>query len=139
MTALEDLTALVAPLPNASLLTDNMKQKALDASVVPDSFDVWPGEDGYETTYDIYFAALRLVGFLMAQPTVRQSSSEGTSVSVDAPNWSGLLAYYRAESRIIQATQPTGLGVIEIPMHHVTRTDMSGRSDQYGDVDTDLG
>lgn len=139
MTALEDLTGLVASLPNAALLTDTMKNDALAQSLIPDSFDVWPGTEGYEPTYDIYFAAIRLVGFLQAQPVVRASSSEGTSVSVDAPNWDGLLAYYRSMSPICQATHQGPLGVLSIPMAHVRRTDMTGRSDQYGDVDTDLG
>lgn len=140
MTALEDLTALVANLPGASLLTDKMKTDALAGALIPDSSGVWPGQPDYVTTNDIYFAAIGLIGFLAAQPVVRQSSSEGTSVAVDAPSWDGLLAYYRSMSPICQASGASALGVIHIPDGpHVRRTDMSGRYDDYGDVDTDLG
>ena len=139
MTAMEDLDALLAPLPGFSLLTTGMKQKALDVSLVPDSFNVWPGQDGYETTYDVYWAALQLLGYLEAQPVVRQSSSEGTSVAVDAPNWAGLRAYYRGASQVAGATGGDGLGVLLIPGGpHVVRTDMSGVGGDYGDVDTDV-
>lgn len=141
MTALEDLTALVVGLPNSVLLTDTLKQKALDGALIPDSLNVWPGNVGYVPTYDEFYAAISLVGFLQAQPVIRQSSSEGTSVSVDAPNWGGLLAYYRSMSPIAQATGSGVLGSFAIPGgSHVYRTDMSGRGGGYYDnVDTDLG
>lgn len=139
MTAMEDLDALLAPLPGFSLLTPGMKQKALDVSLVPDSSGVWPGQAGYVTTYDVYWAALGLLGYLEAQPVVRQSSSEGTSVAVDAPNWAGLRVYYRSLSQVASATGGDGLGVLLIPGGpHVVRTDMSGVGDGNGDVDTDV-
>jgi hypothetical protein len=139
MTALQDLTALVSNLPNAALLTDGMKQSALNGALIPDSFNVWPGQPGYENTYDIYFAAVGLVGFLQAQPVVRQSSSEGTSVAVDAPNWGGLIAWYRSMSPIAQATSGSSLGIINIPGGpHVVPTDMNSRIEGYDNVDTDL-
>lgn len=145
MTALQDLTALVTSLPSASLLTDTMKQDALAGALVPDSFGVWPGNEGYEPTYDIYYAAAQLIGFLQAQPVVRQTSSEGTSIAVDAPNWGGLLAYYRSMSPIAQASRFDILRPIPIPGGpHVDRIDMSG-NDAFGgrtadgDIDTDLG
>lgn len=139
MAEMEELTELISSLPNASLLTDRMKQDALAGARVPDSNNVWPGNPGYAATYDVYYAAVGLVGFLQAQPVVRQSSSEGTSVAVDAPNWSGLIAWYRSMSPIAQATRPGVLGIIPIPGGpHVRRTDMSGRTDGYDNVDTDL-
>lgn len=140
MTALEDLTALLANLPNASLITDKMKQDALAGALIPDSFNVWPGQPGYEATSDPYFAAIGLIGFLQAQPVVRQSSSEGTSVAVDAPNWAGLTLYYQSMSRVSQATSNDVLGVVVIPGgSHVRRTDMKHGGGSYDDVDTDLG
>jgi len=141
MTAMEDLDTLVTSLPNAALLTTKMKQDALDGALVPDSFGVWPGGDGYVATYDPYFAAIRLVAFLQAQPVVRQSSSEGTSISVDAPNWAGLIAYYQSMSPISQAiaSGPLLTKVLIPESSHVWPTDMTGRGDNYGDVDTDLG
>jgi hypothetical protein len=139
MTALDDLTALLAPLPGASSITDSMKQTALTGSQIPDSLGVWPGQAGYQTTYDIYFAATNLLGFLQAQPVVRQSSSEGTSVAVDAPDWSGVGAYYRSMSPILQATSTGPLTKVLIPDGpHVARVDMSGRWNDVN-VDTDLG
>lgn len=139
MATIDDLNALLASLPGYSLLTVNMKQNALNGARIPDAAGVWPGEDGYVETYDEYFAAISLIGFLQAQPVIRQSSSEGTSIAVDAPNWGGLLAWYRSLSPICQAQGNHVLTVVPIPDGpHVTRTDMSGRGDGNGDVDTDL-
>ena len=140
MTALEDLDALVTSLPNASLLSVAMKQDALNGSLIPDSFGVWPGAEGYEATYDVYFAAIHLVGFLQAQPVVRQTSSEGTSVAVDAPSWAGLLDYYRSMSPIAQAAGRGVLTAVTIPGGpHVYRTNMKIGGANYGDINTDLG
>lgn len=140
MTAMDDLNALLANLPNASLITTNMKQAALDGARVPDSFLVWPGEPGYENTYDFFFAAYNLIAFLQAQPVVRSTSSEGTSISVDAPDWAALRDYYKSQSIIFGASGNGVLTKVLIPEGpHVLPTDMSGRWDGYGDVDTDLG
>lgn len=140
MTALDDLKGLVASLPNASLITEAMYTAALTGARIPDSFGVWPGQAGYENTYDIYFAAMGLLTFLQAQPVVRQSSSEGTSIAVDAPNWSGLWAYYRSISTIAQASGGGVLGVAYIPEGpHVKRVNMRGEMSTDGNVDTDLG
>lgn len=140
MTAMEDLDALLAPLPGYSLLTPSMKQKALDGSLVPDAAGVWPGQPNYVNTYDVYWAAINLVGYLSAQPVVRQSSSEGTSVAVDAPNWDGILLYFRANSIIAGANGNDVLQIVPIQGGpHVVRTDMRGGWNGYGDVDTDLG
>ncbi|QBZ73060.1 hypothetical protein SEA_PHERBOT_9 [Microbacterium phage Pherbot] len=140
MAALDDLNALLQNLPGFALITDTMKQAALDGARIPDSFLLWPGEEGYENTYDVYFAALTLLGFLQAQPVIRQSSSEGTSVAVDAPNWSALINYYRSQSPICRVQGNQVLQNVPIPDGpHVRKTDMSGRGSHYGDVDTDLG
>lgn len=139
MTALDDLTALLVNLPNYSLLTTQMMNDALLGARIPDSFNVWPGQPGYEATYDVYFAAVSLVGFLQAQPVVRQSSSEGTSVAVDAPNWAGLLAWYRSMSPISQASGGDVLRAIRIPGGpHVVHTNMHEVGDGNDNVDTDL-
>lgn len=140
MTAIDDLNGLLAPLPGYAVLTPAMKQNALNMALIPDAAGVWPGNPGYFTTYDVYWAAVSLVGYMMAQPFVKQAASEGTSTTVDAPNWSGILAYFRSQSVIAQATA-AGPILTEIPIPggpHVVRTDMSGRWDGYGDVDTDL-
>lgn len=140
MTAMDDLNGLLAPLPGYDLLTSAMKQAALNASLVPDPSGVWPGQPNYVATYDVYWAAISLVGYLRAQPVIRQSSSEGTSVAVDAPDWTGLLAFFRAASLIAAAQGYNVLTPIPIPDGpHVVRTDMSGYGgDSYDDVDTDL-
>lgn len=138
MAAIDDLNALLSGLPGYAKLTDQMKQAALNGALVPDASGVWPGQPGYVTTYDVYFAALTLLPFLEAQPVVRSSSSEGTSVSVDAPNWASLRNYYRSMSPVVQATGNGPLTKVLIPEGpHVHRTDMSGTGG-YGDVDTDL-
>lgn len=135
-----DLDTLLSNLPNFALITAPMKQDALNGARVPDQFGVWPGQAEYEPTYDIYFAAMRLIPFLQAQPVVRQSSSEGTSVAVDAPDWKALLAYYRSMSPISNVMGNSALQKVLIPDGpHVVRTDMSGGWNGYDDVDTDLG
>ena len=137
---MDELNALLENLPGYSSITVAMKNAALSGALIPDANGVWPGQGGYVPTYDVYFAALNLLGFLQAQPFVRQSSSEGTSVAVDAPNWSALLNYFRSQSRIIQSQGGTVLQSVAIPEGpHVRKTDMSGRGPYYGDVDTDLG
>lgn len=140
MTAIDELNALLWNLPGYALITPEMKDRALAASQVPDVNGVWPGQPDYILTYDPYWAALSLVGFLEAQPVVRQSSSEGTSVAVDAPNWGTLTAYYKSMSQVAQATGTSVLQKVLIPEgRHVSRTDMSGRWGNDVDVDTDLG
>ncbi len=140
MSTIDELNALLINLPNYGLLTPEMKQRALDGARIPDAAGVWPGQPNYVPTYDVYYAAIGLVGFLQAQPVVRQSSSEGTSIAVDAPNWAGLVAWYSSMSPIM-GVQPGGL-LVAVPIPdwpHVVPTDMSGRGQDYGDVDTDLG
>lgn len=139
MPAVDDLNALMSNLPGYALLSDSMKQAALDGALIPDAQGVWPGQPDYVPTHDMYYAAIRLTGFLMAQPVVRSSSSEGTSVSVDAPDWQGLLAWYRSMSHIAAVNGNDVLRIVPVPGgSHVTKTDMSGRGTHYGDVDTDL-
>lgn len=140
MTPMEELEALLQNLPGYALLSEAMKQAALDGALVPDADGVWPGEDGYVPTYDVYFAALNLLGYLQAQPVVRQSSSEGTSVAVDGPNWAGLANYFKSMSPIVQATNSSILQKVLIPEGpHVRHVDMSTREHGYDNVDTDLG
>lgn len=137
---MDELNALLQNLPGFSLLTETMKQKALDGALIPDSFGIWPGEEGYETTYDAYFAALTLLGFLQAQPVIRQSSSEGTSVAVDAPNWGALARYYRSMSPICEVQGNGVLTKVNIPdTPHVYKVNMRGEGTSYGDVNTSTG
>lgn len=140
MPALEDITALVANLPGAALISSKQYGDALAGALMPDAAGVWPGNPGYVETHDIYFAAIALIGFLQAQPVVRQSSSEGTSVAVDAPNWAGLLAYYRGASPICGAMGTGVLVPVRIPDGpHVYHTDMTGfGGDDSGNIDTDV-
>lgn len=139
MTAMEDLNALVANLPNASLLSPKMMEDALAGALIPDLNNVWPGNPGYITTNDVYFAALGLIAFLQAQPVVRQTSSEGTSVAVDAPNWGALAAYYRSMSPISQASGNGVLTRVTIPdVPHVRKVDMHSGGVRYDNVDTDI-
>jgi hypothetical protein len=138
MAEMDDLNALVANLPGAGLLTDRMKQDALAGALMPDPNGVWPGKPGYNQTYDIYYAASNMLPFLQAQPVIRQSSSEGTSVAVDAPSWGALHAYYRSMSPIAKATAGGILNVIPIPGAPVAQRVYMGSGGGYDDVDTDL-
>lgn len=134
------LDDLLSNLPGYSLITEGMKTAALEGARIPDSFGVWPGEEGYEPTYDNFFAALNLIGFLQAQPVVTNTGSEGTSVTVSKPEWAALVRYYRSQSPIINATGQDVLTRVIIPdVPHVVPTDMSGRGSHYGDINTDIG
>lgn len=137
---MDELNALLSNLPGYDLITSAMKLRALESARVPDSEGRWPNESGYVPSYDVYFAALSLVSFLKAQPVLRSSSSEGTSVSVDAPDWAALVTYYRTQSPIIGTQGNSVLQEVAIPGRpHVYKTDMSGRGGYYGDIDTDVG
>lgn len=136
----DELNALLASLPNASLITVTMRQKALDAARIPDAGGRYPGTEGYTPTYDPYYAALTLLGFLQAQPVVVSAGSEGTSVNVQPPDWGALATYYRSLSVVVAASSSGPLSVALIPdTPHVVRTDMRGRGHSYGDVNTDIG
>ncbi|WNM75055.1 hypothetical protein SEA_MORRIGAN_10 [Microbacterium phage Morrigan] len=140
MATIDDLNALLFPLPGYAILTDAMKQRALATALIPDGTGVWPGQPGYQNTYDVYWAAMSLVGYLQSQPFVKSSSSEGTAVVVEKPDWGGILSFFRSQSVIATASQAgpllTAVPIPDVP--HVRRVDMSG-GDHYGDVDTDLG
>ena len=56
----------LSTLPGYALLTDTMKTAAMNGALIPDSEGRWPGETDYVPTYDIYFAALKLIPFLQA-------------------------------------------------------------------------
>ena len=136
---MDELNALLAPLPGYSTLTVEMKQRALDGAQVPDAFGIWPGQAGYEVTYDVYFAALSLLPYLMALPVVRQTSSEGTSVAVDAPDWGALAAYFRGASPICATSGNGVITKVLIPEGpHVVPVDMSESWEGFEDVDTDV-
>lgn len=134
------LNELLGPLPGYKLLTDNMKTVAMSGALIPDSAGVWPGQPDYAPTYDVYFAALKLLPFLQAQPVVTSSSSEGTSVSAKPTDWSAVIAFYRSGSSILQATGNSLLQMVPIPdPPHVKRVPMNDRGGRYGDIDTDIG
>ena len=133
------LNELLSPLPGYEMLTDSMKTIAMESAQIPDGDGVWPGQPEYVPTYDIYFAALKLLPFLQAQPMVTSAGSEGTSVSVKPADWDAIIAFYRGSSPIIQATGNDVLRAVPIPdPPHVRKVNMQDRGGYYGDVDTDL-
>ena len=137
---MDQLNQLLQGLPGADLVTTDMKSVALAGALVPDSAGRWPGTPDYVTTHDVYYAALSLLPWLQAQPVVTSAGSEGTSVSVTAPDWHALTTFYRSHSRIVAASGNGVLGVLPIPDGpHVRKTDMAGGGKYYGDVNTDLG
>lgn len=136
---MEALEELLKSLPGYQSISAGMKDAALKGALIPDTNGVWPGNDGYVDTYDVYFAALGLLGFLQALPMVTSSSSEGTSVSVSRPDWSALITYYRSQSVIAGVTGQDIMTRVNIPdVPHVRKTDMSGRGSHHGDIDTDV-
>lgn len=134
------LNELLQTLPGYELLTEAMKTAAMSGALIPDSDGHWPGTSGYTPTYDIYFAALKLLPFLQAQPVVTSAGSEGTSVSVKPADWNAIMRFYRENSLIIQATGNDVLHLVPIPdPPHVRRVSMRDGGGYYGDVDTDIG
>lgn len=126
---MDELSTLLQSLPGYTLISVSMKQAALEGARTPDSFGRWPGEEGYEPTYDVYFAAITLLGFLQAQPVIRQTSSEGTSVAVDVPSWGALTAYFRSVSPSHEAARKDVLRVVPMSDRpHVHRSHMNGRT-----------
>lgn len=134
---MDEFILLIKGLPGYSSLSDQMKQRALDGAQIPDSECRYPGDPGYEPTYDVYFAALTVLPFLEAQPVVTNSSSEGTSVSVSLPNWRNLALYYRSQSQIVGLNGNAVLQVVGVPGGpHVRKVEMNDKGVDYGDINT---
>ena len=133
------LDQLLSSIPGYDAVSPAMKTAALEASLIPDKDGRWPKQEGYLPTYDVYFAAMRIVPFLQAQPTVTNVNSEGTGVTVTPPDWGALLAFYRSISPIYQAAGPHVLQSVPIPdPPHGVRVPMNDRGGYYRDVDTDI-
>ena len=136
---MDALEQLLEGLPNADKISSEQKMAVLNQSLIPDITGTYPGNPGYVATYDTYYAAYLLLAFLEAQPMVTSASSEGTSVTSTPPDWSALRGFYKSMSPVLSATGDV-LQVIPIPyVPYTTRTDMSGRNDHYGDVNTESG
>ena len=135
---MEQIDEILSNIPGYSSLPVTMKQTALGLSLIPDSNGVWPAQPGYVSTYDYYYAASILLGYLKAQPYVSSVSSEGTSVSTTAPDWSALAKSFASMS-IILSNQGifTKVSIPEGP--YIVPTDMAGRGSRYGDTNTDIG
>lgn len=137
---MEELDKLLAALPNSDKVTTEMKQAALNGSLIPDPDGIWPGQVGYVTTHDVYWAAINLMPFMQAQPQVTSASSEGTSVTATRFDWDAIASFYRGMSVIVGANPRDVLNLVAIPdVPHVRRVPMNDRGGYYGDVDTDLG
>lgn len=136
---LTELNKILETLPGYALLTESMKTSAMNGARIPDSDGRWPQDTDYVPTYDIYFAALALLPFLQAQPVVTSAGSEGTSVSVQATDWTAVRAFYRGLSPIVSDTAGDVMSIVPIPdVPHVRRVRMNDRGGHYGDVDTDI-
>lgn len=134
------LDELLSSLPGFAKLTPEMKTAALNGARIPDEAGVWPGQPGYVDTYDVYFAALKLVPFLQAQPFITSAGSEGTNISVKQADWSAIIKFYRESSQIILASGNDVLTRVLIPdVSHVVHAPMNDGGGYYGDVDSDIG
>ena len=122
MAALDDLHDMVNA-DTEPTLNDLDLQAALDSALVPDSNGVWPGQPGYQPTYDLYWAAaetstLRAMRAAMsATQTVTKVTSEGSTFEVEqsAPDWAALGRRWRAMSQIgREIGLGDSLGVVEV-------------------------
>ena len=118
MSTIEDLKLLVDP-ATPPALSDADLQAILDASLIPDPEGLWPGQPGYVTTYDLYWAAAEALTLRAARAasseTVTKVASEGSSFDVQAPNWVALTHHYRMRSQIgAQIGYGQTLGTVEL-------------------------
>lgn len=105
--AFDKLDQMVTMTASPALSVEDM-QAALAASLIPDAAGVWPGQPGYQPTYDLYWAAaetclLRAMRAAMsATQTVTKVTSEGSTFEVEqsAPDWAALGRRWRAMSQI---------------------------------------
>ena len=120
--ALDRLAELVDQAASPTLSETDL-QAALAASLIPDAAGVWPGQPGYQPTYDLYWAAaetstLRAMRAAMsATQTVTKVTSEGSTFEVEqsAPDWAALGRRWRAMSQIGREIGLGGsLGVVEV-------------------------
>lgn len=134
---MEELEQLLKSLPGYDLVTEGMKHKALQGARIPDADGNMPGDRKYVPTYDAYFAAYGLVGFMQAQPNVVTASSEGTSITTTRFNWDGLRQWLRSNSTICQSTDADVFTIIPVPdTKPVVHTAMyEGGSDDNQDTD----
>lgn len=134
---MEELKEILASIPGSNLVSDAMLTKALQQARIPDKDGRMPGDVAYIPTYDAYYAAASLVGFLRAQPAVTSAGSEGTNVSTTPYDWDSLLSWLYSMSPIKAASQSDVFTVIPIPStHRKYRKCMEG--DDYYGHDTDI-
>lgn len=121
--AFDKLDQMVTMTTSPALSVEDL-HAALAASLIPDAAGVWPGQPGYQPTYDIYWAAaetsaLRAMRAAMsATETVTRVTSEGTTFDVQpapATDWAALERSWRARSRIgRELGLGDSLGVVEV-------------------------
>lgn len=120
--ALDKLDQMVTMTTSPALSVEDL-QAALAASLIPDAAGVWPGQPGYQPTYDLYWAAaetclLRVMRAAMsATQTVTKVTSEGSTFEVEqsTPDWTALARKWRAMSQIGRETGfGDSLGVVEV-------------------------
>lgn len=123
--------------PEYAFVSEELKQTALEHSVIPDSSGLLPSSPGYQPTYDSFFACLIILPLLRSQPVVTTSSSEGTSVTAQPTNWDALEAYLKSQSLVARISSNSVLQSIPIPdTDYLQRNRVGG--DRYGDTDTDV-
>lgn len=131
MPTLDDVLALI---PGGDVVSQAVKESALAKSLIPDSNGHLPGEQGYATTYDAFYAALTLLGVVRAQPAVTTASSESTSISATTPDWPSLEAWLRSQSVVCRSQDV----LTSIPITYdgyITRAYMGGEPYRGYDAD----
>ncbi len=120
--AFDKLDQMVTMTASPALSVEDL-HAALAASLIPDAAGVWPGQPGYQPTYDLYWAAaetstLRAMRVAMsATQTVTKVTSEGSTFEVEqsAPDWAALSRRWRAMSQIgREIGLGDSLGVVEV-------------------------
>lgn len=133
---MQELKELLSAAPGIDKVPETVLIKALAKSLVPDEDGNFPGADDYTSTYDVYFAALYVVGWLRALPQVTAAGSEGTNITTTPFDWDSLAEHFRSMSDIASLSD----GFTIIPVHAsnpLVRVNMRDGG-YFDDRDTDI-
>ena len=137
---MDELDIILGQVQGYDAVPNELKAHALEGSLIPDVNGVWPSKVGYIPTYDHYYAAMNLVGYLRAQPQVTSTGSEGTNVTVSPTNWDSLLIWLKSKSSIVLVSGDSVITPVSIQLGpHVVKQNMQGSGVYRGETDNTLG
>lgn len=137
---MDELDIILGQVQGYDAVPNELKAHALEGSLIPDENGVWPSKVGYIPTYDHYYAAMNLVGYLRSQPQVTSTGSEGTNVTVSPTNWDSLLIWLKSKSSIVRVSGDSVITPVSIQLGpHVVKQNMQGSGVYRGETDNTIG